>query len=646
VNKWISMATVMLVPILAWAQVPYPFVVDDSARVVYVLDEVVVYFPKPSANPYSVTEVTASRIKSQSAHSMAEVIKYDPGLTVTSGTKNSSELRIRGSKKESVLFLLDGRPLNAGYFGSWDLSLLPVDQIEKIQIVKGPASVVYGANAMGGIVNIITKNGAGLPLRGSVQGLFGDLDHRELSASIGGSAGDYSGWFAVEESSRSGLRMSENFQPTSLEDGAVRNNSDRHSLGAHLKLRRELGNVGNISAVLSYVRADKGLPGSTHEARYWRFVDWLRTGGNVSALYRITSTFSLQGSIFANQYDDELVNYLDNTYSMDRIDYDSRMVNWTYGTDFQAQWTGIRTHLITAGFRGQEDRSKKRDLDKDFPWERHSSRMGSVFLEDRWQVAKDVLITGGLGVYGLYKVDANSSDGAVCPMISVTNELPLSITTHVGASRSVFFPTLHNLFSPSSGNRNLEPEVAWKYEISVEQIILLGAHRFLNPELAIFYNDITNQIDQSPWTGIYRNIYAINTWGIDASMGWGISRWLSGSFGFGWLNWKTAEPIILETPHYKISGILQGKLPWKTQVNLDLAWFGRRKAEAMSNYYLFLRDYIVCHGNITQPLTPWLDARIEARNIFDANYEEEYGYPCEGRTILAGVNVKFQRNAE
>ncbi|KPL07933.1 hypothetical protein AMJ86_02385, partial [bacterium SM23_57] len=241
------------------------------------------------------------------------------------------------------------------------------------------------------------------------------------------------------------------------------------------------------------------------------------------------------------------------------------------------------------------------------------------------------------------KVDVSQGEGMVCPMASVTKELPSSITARIGASRSISFPTLNNLYSRSSGNPDLEPEVTWKYELSIEQFRAFSTHRYLNPEIAVFYNDIRNQIDKSAWTGIYRNLLGINTWGVETTLGWGANRWLSGSVAFGWLDWSTESPIILETPHYKISSRLNCKLPLGTRINLEFSWFSKRQAEVMSNYYEYLPDYFVAHGNITQPISSWVDVRVEARNIFDANYEEEYGYPCEGRVILGGFNLNFQR---
>ncbi len=624
-----------------WAQVEYPFTVDDSARVVYVLDEVIVYYPKPARNPNPVLEITDTRIEEQSANSLADVIKYDPGLLVTAGRKNSSELRIRGSKKESVLFLLDGRPLNAGYFGSSDLSLLPVDQIEKIQVVKGPASVVYGANAMGGIVNIITKGGVGVPLNASVKSLFGDLNTREISGSIGGSFGDYSGWLTVEESNRDAYQLSNDFEPSYLEDGGTRNNSDQHRVGGHFKIGKHWNNRGNISLMFSYIRADKGLPSSTRDANYWRFVDWMRAGGNLSALYQLHPTLNFKGSVFANHYFDELISYQDNTFSMDRINYDSQLYNWTYGTTSDIQWIGISNHMITMGFKGQEDRSKKRDIDKDLPWGKYSTRTGSLFLEDRWQITPDIMLTGGVGWHGFYKTQASQGNDILCPMVSVTKEFPWTITTHLGMSRSILFPTLHNLYSRSSGNENLKPEETWKYEFNVEQFFAYNKSRYLSPQLAIFYNHTLNQIDKSPWTGIYRNILEVNTWGVETGVEWGANRWLSGDMTWAWLNWEKDYFIILETPHQKISGRFKVRTPIRTRINMEMSWFGKRNAEGISGATISLPDYMVFHANLNQPVTSWLEFRCEARNILDANYEEEYGYPSPGRQILVGVSINY-----
>ncbi len=115
----------------------------DSSRVVYTLDEVVVYGSDAYRVPVAVQNIPTARIVRQNVNSLADIMKFDPGLTIVSGRKNSSDMHIRGANSQSILILVDGHPLNTGYRGEADLSMIPVSQIERIQIIKGPASVAY-----------------------------------------------------------------------------------------------------------------------------------------------------------------------------------------------------------------------------------------------------------------------------------------------------------------------------------------------------------------------------------------------------------------------------------------------------------------------------------------------------------------------
>ena len=74
---------------------------------------------------------------------------------------------------------------------------------------------------------------------------------------------------------------------------------------------------------------------------------------------------------------------------------------------------------------------------------------------------------------------------------------------------------------------------------------------------------------------------------------------------------------------------------------MEISWFGKRDAEGISGASIVLPDYTVFHANLNQPVTSWLEFRCEARNILDADYEEEYGYPSAGRQILGGISINY-----
>ena len=127
------------------------------------LEEVVVtasrYEESIMETPVSIEVIDQEEIEESNAQNIAELLDTYTGVYIKDngsqvGTKS---VKIRGASSDQVLVLLDGIPYNDPHNGGLDLSIISADNIEKIEIIKGPASVIYGANAMGGVVNIITK---------------------------------------------------------------------------------------------------------------------------------------------------------------------------------------------------------------------------------------------------------------------------------------------------------------------------------------------------------------------------------------------------------------------------------------------------------------------------------------------------------
>lgn len=111
----------------------------------------------------SVVVITEEEIEKMGAESLKDVISNTSGLTIQYGTfpsassKSKSSISIRGMSANGTLFLLDGRRLAGEVKNPYDLDRIPASSIERIEIVKGPMSSLYGADAVGGVINIITK---------------------------------------------------------------------------------------------------------------------------------------------------------------------------------------------------------------------------------------------------------------------------------------------------------------------------------------------------------------------------------------------------------------------------------------------------------------------------------------------------------
>lgn len=617
---------------------------QDSSQVVYSLDEVIVYRSATVSVPSEVLHIAASRIERQAINSVAELIKNEPGLLVTSGRKNSSDLSIRCVNPQSVLMLIDGRPMNTGYFGGADLSLLPVNQIERMEIVKGPASVAYGANSLGGIVNIITKGGADTAPYAELDGLFGDLNHRELSASVGGSIGNYSGWITIEDATWDGVHLSDDYSPSGLENGGIRANSDLHRSALNLKLARNISNRGYLSVMAVHIQAEKGLPGSTQNAEYWRFTDWKRSGGNISYLYYLTHKLHLRSSIFANRYYDELVAYKTDDYSMDSIRYDSEMKSLTLGGALEIEYTGLNRHNIITGIRVSEDQAERRDISRNEPWAKTSDKLVSIYAEDGFQIQPDLLISAGAGSYHRIMPETDKSSSSFGYSVGIARKWSGNFTTRIGTSHSVFFPTQHNLYSVGrvNGNPDLEPEEAWKYEIGFDGRCEFQSVGMAGLQVAFFFQKTENQIDLiyiSQDKQKFINIKKLDSWGMETTLEWQPAGWLDLSCSAAMIDWWTDGESLYNTPHTKISGRAFIRTPFKTEGNIETAWFGERLAPSSGGKTQDLPSYSMVNANISHPLNRWMRIRIVARNILDADYEEVYGYPAPGRQILGGIKV-------
>jgi iron complex outermembrane receptor protein len=138
-----------------FAQDPEQEEKDKKARVR--TEEIVVTAPAPQDKPLASTAlIPASILIPLAPRSLADVLSYAPGAYATSGGKGESHVKIRGLDTDKSTLLLDGIPVYDPYFNSYDLKTVLTEDVEAVKVVKGASSVLYGANTLGGIVDVLT----------------------------------------------------------------------------------------------------------------------------------------------------------------------------------------------------------------------------------------------------------------------------------------------------------------------------------------------------------------------------------------------------------------------------------------------------------------------------------------------------------
>ena len=217
------------------------------------LKEVIVTATKTEKAPedvtQSVTVITGEDIRKTNATDVAAAIQNATGVHISGyGTPGSVEsLKIRGAYSSQILVLLNGIRMNSARDGGFDLSLIPVsvDDIERIEIVRGPGSALYGSDAVGGVINIITKKPT--ENRSTFTGQVGSHGYDDLFASNAGRHGSWYYLFSGERETSDGYRV----------------NSDLYQWVYGGRIGYDLSRNSALEITANYLANEVGSPGST-----------------------------------------------------------------------------------------------------------------------------------------------------------------------------------------------------------------------------------------------------------------------------------------------------------------------------------------------------------------------------------------------
>ena len=182
---------------------------------VFDLGEIFVTSEKPPAVQEMVitNEVTAEDIKATNSRTVAEALSYVPGIRVSTGRKDFPSVQIHGIDQNRFLVLIDGVPYYETKYGRLDLNQIPVDNVAKIEVTKGAASVLYGPNALIGVVNIITKKPTEKPVCRGQSWRWEMAVIQEVSLSHGMKVGILNYWLNFGHRESDDWRMSDDFDP-------------------------------------------------------------------------------------------------------------------------------------------------------------------------------------------------------------------------------------------------------------------------------------------------------------------------------------------------------------------------------------------------------------------------------------------------
>ena len=196
---------------------------------IYTLGEVVVTAQSGGVESVgTVAEITAKDIEDKNARTLDEALELLPGLDVRTGGDGVPRIRMRGFTSRHVVLLLNGVPFNSTYDGQFDPTIIPTENIAKIKVTYGTSSVLYSQGGLGGVINIVTKKGT-QGFNGSLSGEVGERGQKLGRFNMSGGSGPFDFFVSGSAENSDGFRLSSDFDSTTLENGGLRENSDRET---------------------------------------------------------------------------------------------------------------------------------------------------------------------------------------------------------------------------------------------------------------------------------------------------------------------------------------------------------------------------------------------------------------------------------
>ena len=639
------MRRITAITLLCWCAVACarPAAASDRERTsggdslcTYKFEEVVVYGKRPPQPPSMITEIDTAIIQARNGFDVAGILREEPGLYVSTGAKGDTRTGIRGFDAADILVLVDGYPVNTGYYGKVDLSMFPAGNISTIKVIKGPASTAYGANGMGGIINIITRSSFEKPLTRVTTEAGADNFYR-LNLFHGRSRGrlNYS-LFAYRRHS-DGFRLSDSFNPTPYEDGGVRENSHYMKTGASAKLGLNYSERVRLGLGVGYHSAERGCPPSVSPLeipRYSEFPEWERFNINLNGDFDLSATVTLRTVAFVNSQSDRYINYNTAEMSMDDLFYDSLLENWTAGGSLKFHIEPADGLEVKTGAAFLRDlMNKKPDVDE--KWYSHRNYTFSLFGELSYLPREGTSLTAGLATHLFSSESFSDFSSYLSPMFSLSQNLTGRLKLYGSWANSVRFPNMHQLYSSTSGNESLQPEEADKIEVGLKRSFfsdLLGSGSI---ELVWFDNSLRNLIYRATRTYVYENIEDAALRGLEGRVSWSPVKYLSINSSYALMNeQESSDELLQEVPAERFSLELLGRTDFGSR-----AHFSFNRYLSMTTYIesLDLPDYDLYNFSFSQEL-PWsLRLNVRVNNIFDTNYREELGFPGPGRQVLGGI---------
>jgi vitamin B12 transporter len=595
----------------------------------------------------SVTVITREDLDRMKKTTVIEVLQDVLGIaTIQNGPAGSAaSVFIRGVNSEHTLMLMDGVELNdpISPSRSYDLSHLTLENIERIEIIRGPQSTLYGSDAIGGIINIITRKGHGKPrIRFSTQGgSYGNLSvNTEISGSsdkihysLGASYLQTEGFSAASESYQ-GNEEKDGYKNLSLSGRFGYRASDNLDFDFTVRALNTKTDIDNFGGAFG------DDPNNTQDYKSYFLKGQMRT-----LLLKNRWEQKLGISVVKNDRQHENLPDISHPFDSERGHFKSKLIK----IDWQNNLYLHETNTLTFGIDYQKEQGES-EYHSEGIWVPFSSifplqkaRITGYYLQDQIRLAQQFFATAGV------RLDYHSQLGPTITYRLAPAHFIQKTGTKLKATYGTGFksPSLYQLYAPATawgpiGNKDLKPEKSTGWDMGVEQFLfneklLLG--------VTYFHNSYKNLIDFDFLQG-YINIGKAESKGAEFYLQARLTDALLLRTTFTRLEAKdkiTGNPL-LRRPKEKFTTSLNYAFLRRGNVHLSFIYTEKRYDKDFSTWpypLVSLPGYSLFNASFSFDLHSNVQLFGRLDNLFDKEYENILGYGTPGFSAFAGVKILF-----
>jgi iron complex outermembrane receptor protein len=605
----------------------------------------------------TVETIDEERMDLTASENVSDAIDTLPGVFLSVGTKNERNFSVRGFDQRYVPVFYDGIPITVPNDGYIDTGKLPTANIAQITLTKGNPSVLYGPNAMGGVINILSKKPE-RQLEGEFAVGFREVKTMNYEAYIGSSLDKF--YFTANGSflDSDGFRLSGDFKPGENQGKGTRENSDIDQKSGAAKIGFVPAHGHEYALGINTVKSEWGLPPGayTDRPRFWRFTDWEKTTWYLIGDSEITDHLRTKIRLYRDIYENVLDSYDDDTYTTQtrRYAFHSTYNDYSNGGSLTVHTTWLPKNTTCFSFHYKEDVHKEQD-DYNEEWERYESEMFSLGIEDDFRILDNLSLVVGTS-YDIQSPryanggELRDDDDTFNPQAGLYWTSTEDLGLHMSVGKKTRFPTLLELYSGLFGrnipNPSLEAEDAVNYEIGAEKPLAGNSSIRLN----LFCSDVKSLIvkkEMAPRIYQYQNIGKAQFRGLEASFKSGFFENNMFELHYTYLDARDRSPErtsdhLEENSEHKIYvSDLYETTDWLSFF-AKMQWNSKRWYQDWdTGEWNTLNGFITVDLKAIATLAKGITLEVGVTNLFDENYSLSLGYPREGRAFFSMLRSSF-----